>query len=152
MFKLLYISIFMLEIYNYNKMKKSLTIFIIAGLVLLTSGLWLFKSFELLNTMDYLHFGVITLIFGCAIFIGLKRLRSEKRGEPVEDELSKKILQRTAAISYYISLYIWVFLIFLKDRIEFETEELLGTGILAMAVTFGISWLILNSKGIKNDQ
>lgn len=149
---MLFNSNFVLEISNYNKMKKSLTIFIIAGLVLLTSGLWLFKSFELINTMDYLHFGVITLIFVFAIFIGLKRLRSEKRGEPVEDELSKKILQRTAAISYYISLYIWVFLIFLKDRIEFETEELLGTGILAMAVTFGISWLILNSKGIKNDQ
>ncbi len=133
-------------------MKKSLVLFVIAGLVLLTSGLWLFKSFELLNAMDYLHFGVITLIFGFAIFIGLKRLGSEKRGEPLEDELSKKILQKTAAISYYISLYIWVFLIFLKDRVEFETEELLGTGIIAMAATFGISWLILNSKGIKNDQ
>ena len=48
-------------------------------------------------------------------------------------------------------VYIWVFLIFLKDRVKFETEELLGTGILAMAVTFGISWLILNYKGIKND-
>lgn len=149
---MLFISNFVLELINYYKMKKSSTIFIIAGLVLLTSGLWLFKSFEFLNTMDYLHFGVITLIFGFAIFIGLKRLRSEKRGEPVEDELSKKLIQRTAATSYYISLYIWVFLIFFKDRVEFETEELLGTGILAMAVTFGISWLILNSKGIKNDQ
>jgi len=149
---MLFISNFVLEIFNYNKMKKSLVLFVIAGLVVLTSGLWLFNSFELLNTMDYLHFGVITLIFGFAIFIGLKRLRSEKRGEPLEDELSKKILQKTAAISYYISLYIWVFLIFLKDRVEFETEELLGTGILAMAATFGISWLILNSKGIKNDQ
>lgn len=132
-------------------MKKSLIVFILAGLVLLTSGLWFFKSFELLNTIDFLHFGVITLMVGFAVFIGLKRLGSEKRGEPVEDELSKKILQRTAAISYYISLYIWVFLIFLKDRVEFETEELLGTGILAMAVTFGVSWLILNFKGIKND-
>lgn len=101
--------------------------------------------------MDLFHFGVITLIVGFAVFVGLKRLRSEKRGEPVEDELSKKILQKTAAISYYISLYIWVFLIFLKGRVKFETEELLGTGILAMAVTFGITWLIFNFKGIKND-
>lgn len=149
---MLFISNFVLELFNNNKMRKSLALFIIAGLVIMTSGLWLFKSFELLNTMDYLHFGVIAMIFGFAIFIGLKRLRSEKRGEPLEDELSKKILQRSAAISYYISLYIWVFLIFLKDRVEFETEELLGTGILVMAVTFGISWIILNSKGIKNDQ
>lgn len=132
-------------------MKKSLIVFIVAGLVLMTTGLWFFTSVEKFSTMDLLHFVVITLIVGFALFVGLKRLRSEKRCEPVEDELSKKILQKTAAISYYISLYIWVFLIFLKDRVKFETEELLGTGILAMAVTFGIAWLILNFKGIKND-
>ncbi len=132
-------------------MKKSHTAFIVAGFVFISVGLWFFKSFELLSAMDVLHFGVMTLIVGFAIFIGFKRLRSEKRGEPTEDELSKTVLQRTAAISYYISLYIWVFLIFLKDRVKFETEELLGTGILAMALTFGITWLIINSKGIKND-
>lgn len=132
-------------------MKKSLIVFIVAGLVLISMGLWFFSSVKEFNMMDLFHFGVITLIVGFAVFVGLKRLRSEKRGEPVEDELSKKILQKTAAISYYISLYIWVFLIFLKDRVKFETEELLGTGILAMAVTFGIAWLILNFKGIKND-
>lgn len=37
------------------------------------------------------------------------------------------------------------------EPVEFETDELLGTGILAMAVTFGISWLIINDKGVKND-
>lgn len=132
-------------------MKKSHTAFIVTGFVFISVGLWFFKSFELLSAMDVLHFGVMTLIVGFAIFIGFKRLRSEKRGEPTEDELSKTVLQRTAAISYYISLYIWVFLIFLKDRVKFETEELLGTGILAMALTFGITWLIINSKGIKND-
>jgi peptidoglycan/LPS O-acetylase OafA/YrhL len=132
-------------------MKKSLIVFLVAGLVLISMGLWFFSSVKEFKMMDLFHFGVITLIVGFAVFVGLKRLRSEKRGEPVEDELSKKILQKTAAISYYISLYIWVFLIFLKDRVKFETEELLGTGILAMAVTFGIAWLILNFKGIKND-
>lgn len=132
-------------------MKRSLIVFIVTGLVLITTGLWFFTSFENFNKMDLLHIGLITLIVGFAVFVGLKRLRSEKLGEPIEDELSKKILQKTAAISYYISLYIWVFLIFLKDRVEFETEELLGTGILAMAVTFVIAWLILNFNGIKND-
>jgi peptidoglycan/LPS O-acetylase OafA/YrhL len=132
-------------------MKNSLIVFIVAGLVLLTTGLWFFISAKEFNTMDLLHLSVIALIVGFAVFVGFKRLSSAKRGEPVEDELSKKILQKTAAISYYVSLYIWVFLIFLKDRVKFETEELLGTGILAMAVTFGMSWLILNFKGVNND-
>ena len=132
-------------------MKKSLFIFIIAGLVLISTGLWFFTSFKEFNVMDVLHFGIILLIIVFALFVGYKRLSNAKRGEPSEDELSKKILQKTAAISYYISLYIWVLLLFLKDRVKFDTEQLLGTGILAMAVTFGISWLIINFRGIKND-
>jgi len=132
-------------------MKKSLIVFIVAGLVLMLTGLWFFTSVKEFNTMDLLHLGVIILIVGFAVFVGFKRLNNVKRGEPVEDELSKKVLQKTAAISYYVSLYIWVFLIFIKDRVKFETEGLLGIGILAMAVSFGISWLIINFKGIKND-
>ena len=132
-------------------MKRSLIVFIVAGLVLISTGLWFVTSATDFKPMDLLHFGVILVVVGFALFFGYKRLTSEKRGEPSEDELSKMILQKTAAISYYVSLYLWVFLIFLKDRIQFDTEELLGTGILAMAVTFAIVWLVLNFKGIKND-
>lgn len=132
-------------------MKKSLLVFIISGLVLLTTGLWFYESAQKPNLMDILHFGIILLVTGFALFVGIKRLSSARRGEPAEDELSKRVLQKTAAVSYYVSLYIWVFLLFLKDRVRFDTEELLGTGILAMALTFGIAWFILNFKGIKNE-
>lgn len=132
-------------------MKKSFIVLIVAGLVLGTTALWLFNSQGETNTMDLIHFGVIMLVVGFAIFLGVQRLRNVKRGEPAEDELSKKVLQRTAATSYYISLYIWVFLLFLKDRVRFDTEQLLGTGILAMAVTFGVVWLLYNFRGISNE-
>lgn len=132
-------------------MKKPLLIFIVSGLVILTTALWLFTSAGRASSMDIMHFGVIVLVVAFALFLGFRRLSNVKRGEPSEDELSKKILQKTAATSYYISLYIWVFLIYLKDRIEFDTEELLGTGILAMAVTFAISWILISFRGIRND-
>jgi peptidoglycan/LPS O-acetylase OafA/YrhL len=132
-------------------MKRPVIIFIVAALVIISTGLWFYSSMQGFNSMDILQFGVIFMLVAFALFLGIKRLRSVKRGEPAEDELSKKVLQRTAAISYYISLYIWVFLIWLKDRVTFDTEELLGTGILAMAVTFGITWLVLNYRGIRNE-
>lgn len=132
-------------------MKKAIIVFIVTGLVLLTAVLWYFSSPAGFNTMDLLHGGIILILLGFAVFVGFKRLSNARRGEPAEDELSKKILQKTAALSYYVSLYIWVFLIFLKDRVSFDTEELLGTGVLAMAVTFGITWLVLNFTGIRND-
>jgi len=132
-------------------MKKSIVVFIVAGLVLLSTALWFFTSGSDFKPLDLLHFGVILLIVGFALFVGYKKLSNARRGEPAEDELSKRILQKTAATSFYVSLYIWVFLIFLKDRVKLDTEELLGTGILAMAVTFGVSWLIINFKGFRND-
>lgn len=132
-------------------MKNSSRVFLVAVLVLVTTGLWIFSSVGSLKSTDLLHFGVIVLVVGFALFIAYKRLRSERRGEPVEDELSKKVMMKAAAISYFISLYLWVFMIFLKDRVEMETEELLGSGILGMALIFAITWAIVNYRGIKNE-
>lgn len=153
LFCMLYKSNFVLEINNkiMHVMKKSSTVFLVAVLVLITTGLWIFSSSGSFKATDLVHFGVIVLVAGFALFFGYKRLSSERRGEPVEDELSKKVMQKAAAISYFISLYLWVFLIFLKDRVEMETEELLGTGILGMAVIFAIAWAIVNYQGIKNE-
>ncbi|HAY71006.1 MAG TPA: hypothetical protein DCX89_03880 [Saprospirales bacterium] len=132
-------------------MKKSFIIVLVALLILGSTAVWLFSTGANIKPMDLLHFGVIFLVVVFALFLGYKRWTSEKRGEPTEDELSKKVLQKTAAISYYISLYFWVFLLWLKDRIEFDSDELLGTGILGMALTFGISWLIIHYKGLANE-
>jgi peptidoglycan/LPS O-acetylase OafA/YrhL len=131
-------------------MKRSTLVFLIAFLVLLTTVIWFLSGIAGSNQTEFLHLGVIILIVAFAIFVGVKRLKSEKRGEPTEDELSKKVMLRTAALSYYVSLYLWVFLLFLKDRIKFETEQLIGTGILAMAVTFAVSWLYFNFKGVQD--
>ena len=103
-------------------MKKSLLAFAIVGLVLITTGYWLFTSKEEFSFMDIFHLGVILLIVGFGFFVAFKKIGNAKRGEPIEDELSKTILQKSAPISFYISLYIWVFLIFLKERVNFETE------------------------------
>ncbi len=150
---MLFISNFVLGIYNikFIYMKRSIVIFIIAAMVLITTGFWILSPGAIGDTMEYLHFGIILLIVLFALFIGYKRLKSEKRGEPSEDELLKKVLQKTAAWSYYISLYIWVAMIYIKDRIVMDTEIMLGTGILAMAVTFAVCWLVFNFRGIRNE-
>jgi len=132
-------------------MKRTLVIFMVAFLVLATTAIWFFTSTSEFKPVDLLQFGVILVVVGYGLFFGYKRLTSVKRGEPVEDELSKKVVQKAAALSYFISLYLWVFMIWLKDRVSLDTEELLGSGILAMAVIFGISWVVINFRGIKND-
>lgn len=132
-------------------MKKAVFIFIVVAMVAGTCVMWYISSGSGFSATDLFQFGIIALILLFAVFIGIKRLSSARRGEPTEDELSKKVLQKTAAWSYYISLYMWVALIYIKDRVTMDTEEVLGTGILAMAVCFAVCWLIFNFKGIKNE-
>jgi len=132
-------------------MKRTIILFLVAAVVVASVAVWLLSSGGNLDLMDSLHFGVIILVVLFALFVGYKRLVSVKRGEPAEDELSKKVLLKTAAYSYYISLYVWVFLLFIKERIRFDSDQLIGTGILGMALTFGVTWMILNFRGIKNE-
>lgn len=150
---MLSISNFVLEIINIIAMKKALLVFVIVGLILASLGLWYYNmpASDRSNPIEWLHFGVILVVVLFALFFGFKRLSSARRGEPVEDERSKRVMERTAALSYYISLYFWVFLLFIKDRIAFDQEELLGTGILGMAVSFAISWLVVHFRGIRNE-
>jgi peptidoglycan/LPS O-acetylase OafA/YrhL len=132
-------------------MKRGLIVLFVALLVLLTTGLWLLSESGKLKSFDILSIGVILLVVAFAVFVGYKRLTSARRGEPSEDELSRKVLLRTAAYSYYISLYLWVAILFIKDRVKLDTEELLGAGILGMALTFALCWLVINFRGVRNE-
>jgi peptidoglycan/LPS O-acetylase OafA/YrhL len=132
-------------------MKKGIIVLIVSLTVLITTGLWLFSTDGILKPYDILTFGIIILVVGFAIFVGYTRISGARRGEPAEDEMSKKILQRTAAVSYYVSLYLWVAVLFIKDRVNLDTEELIGGGILGMAITYAICWVILYFRGLRNE-
>jgi len=134
-------------------MKKSILVFVIAALVIASTLLWIYSAtgFTGLSGVDLVQFGVIFLIVAFAILVGITRLSSARRGQPAEDEMSKKIMNRTAALSFYISLYFWVFLLFVKDRVKMDSEQLLGSGILAMALIFAFTWLVLYFRGLRNE-
>ena len=132
-------------------MKRAIILFIIAGLVIVSVIIWQLNGPSEFNSADILHTGIIFIVVAFALYVGYKRLTSAKRAEPTEDEMSKLIMQKTASLSYYISLYLWVFLLFVKDRISFDTEELIGTGILGMAITFAVVWMFLYFRGLRNE-
>jgi hypothetical protein len=58
---------------------------------------------------------------------------------------------RTSSLSFYISLYLWLVIMYFSDKIKAETHTILGSGILGMAVIFAICWLIFNFRGIRNE-
>lgn len=132
-------------------MKKAVIIFIVTALIIAAVILWLMSLSGNFKPADLVSFAVLILVVGFALFIGFKKLSSARRGEPVEDELSKKVMRRTAAYSYYISLYLWLVLMYFSDKFNFEAHIIIGGGILGMALVFTVCWLVFNFRGIRNE-
>jgi peptidoglycan/LPS O-acetylase OafA/YrhL len=132
-------------------MKRAYLVFIVAGLVLAATVLWFLSSDTQFKPYDLVEIGIVLMVVGFAVYLGYKRFSSAKRGEPAEDEMSKKVMRKTASWSYYISLYLWLAIMYFSDRIKLENHALIGAGILGMAVVFAISWLVINFGGIKNE-
>ncbi len=129
---------------------RTILILLISAVVALTLGAWVYYSmkvsFEPVGFMQYL---IAFVLVAFALMIGIRRMRSERKGEPAEDELSKRIMQRAASTAYYVSLYWWLALIFISDNIPMEISSLMGTGILGMAVIFAFCWFYYKIRGIK---
>jgi len=69
-------------------MKRSYLIFLVIALVVFSVGAWLMSAGASMGSVDLLQFVVIGLLVLFALFIGYTRLKSERRGEPAEDEMS----------------------------------------------------------------
>ena len=132
-------------------MKKTIVIFVVAGLVLVSFVLWILNASLSWDLREILMVLSGLILVGFAVYIGFKRAKSAARKEPAEDELSKMIMTRVSSFSYYISIYLWLFVMYISDKIKWETHTLIGTGILGMAVIFLFSWLGVRFFGLKND-
>ena len=131
-------------------MKKTVVSFAISALILATLVLWALKGRIGENPREILMAGVILTLVGFAVFLGLARLRSHRRGEPAEDELSKRVATRASSLAYYASIYLWLFVMYISDKTSLEAHSLIGGGILGMAVIFFVCWLGVRAFGTKN--
>jgi hypothetical protein len=150
---MLFISNFVLDLYNINiiTMKRTIIIFVIAAMVLFTLLLWALNSKLSGNIQEILMIAISIIVVGFAIYIGLVRVKNSMRKEPLEDELSRKVMTKASSLSYYISIYWWLFIMYISDRTTMHTHTLIGVGILGMAVIFLLSWIGIKIYGIRNE-
>jgi hypothetical protein len=118
--------------------------------VLASLALWALKGHIAGNTLEILMAAIIIVLVGFAVFLGVSRLRSHLRREPSEDELSRKVMTRASSLAYYISIYLWLFIMYISDKTSLATHSLVGAGILGMAVIFFVCWLGVKAFGTKN--
>ena len=132
------------------KTRTSLLILLIGVVTLSLGALVYYSKNDSLEIADLIQYAIIFILVVFALMIGISRLRSERRGEPAEDELSKKIMQKTASTAFYISLYWWLVLSYLSEDWKMETGSVIGRGILGMALIFALSWFFYKIKGVKS--
>jgi O-antigen/teichoic acid export membrane protein len=132
-------------------MKRSYWALIVAVLVLLTTILWISTTKEPINLLGILQYGIILVLVGFGFYFGISRMKSERRGEPAEDEMSKKIMRKASSYAFFISIYMWLALMYFSDRIKLETHTQIGGGIMGMAVIFLLCWVFIKLRGMKDE-
>ena len=134
-------------------MKKVFLPIFILTYVLILSGIWITKpeNNSTPSFLEYVFIGILLVFFTISIYLWYGRIKRKKQGFPEDDEMSKKIAQKAAAISYYISLFLWLVLIYLHNKIIIDIQYLFTIGIIGMAVIFVLCWVIFNFKGIKDE-
>jgi heme/copper-type cytochrome/quinol oxidase subunit 2 len=132
-------------------MKKTLLILVVAVLVLVSIIFWVFNIQKPLNPIEILMILVPLILIGFALYLGFRNLGSTLRKEPVEDELSKKVVTKASSLSFYISLYMWLFVMYISDKTTMEPHSLIGAGIAGMALIFLLSWIGVKVFGLTNE-
>jgi NhaP-type Na+/H+ or K+/H+ antiporter len=131
-------------------MKKTIIFFVIAALVIFSIILWALNAKLSWNIREILMIAIAFVVVGFAASIGIARGKSSLRKEPLEDELSKKVMTKASSFSYYFSIYFWLFIMYISDKTSLASHTLIGTGILGMAVIFLFSWLGIKLFGMRN--
>ena len=132
-------------------MKKTITVFVISALLIVSVVLWALKGRGMGNTRELLSAGVIFILVGFALFLGMSRMRSHLRKETPEDELSKRVMTKASSLAYYVSIYMWLCISYLSDRITIPRHSLIGAGIMGMALVFFFCWLYVKTRGVKSE-
>jgi hypothetical protein len=122
-------------------MKRSIIIAVLAVLVTAAIVVWMVNSESRISgkAIGMGSIQLVVLVF--AALVVYRKWTAAKNKLPAEDEMSKSILRRGAATSYYVSIYMWLAFMFFEERIDLERSTLIGAGILGMAIIYGLSWI-----------
>ena len=124
---------------------------VIAALVIFGSLLLIVALLDEGENMQLvLPIGIVVIIVLFMVPFVKRRWFDVRKGFPSEDERSKKVMTNASSRAYYVSLY-WLlaisFSVEVLEIVELDVGQAIGTGIVGMAVLFGIFFLYYNGKG-----
>lgn len=130
---------------------KNVILAIAISVIVLVSVIILIFNSGLLPWTDYLQFIIILVVVSFGFYTAYRRFSSNKKGQPTEDELTRIVRLKASSLSFYISIYLWLLIMFLTERMKWEADRMFGWGIIGMALTFVICWIFFNFRGVRNE-
>lgn len=131
-----------------NDKIRLVAILVLSIMVILTGALYGIKAFSNGDIMG----GIIGIIFALIIFsfaflIYRRGNKDLKKGFPLKDERSKKVMEKASSLAFFISIYLLLGIGFLSDKIPFrDISQATSFAIGLMALIFALSWLYYNKK------
>lgn len=152
---MLYISNIVLDYNNiYGGFMKKIVVpvfFITFVVILAAIGIFQTGVNRISNSnSENIFVGIIVVLFIIGIVLSIKRYSSSKQGLPEEDEMSTKIVNKAASISYFLSLILWLVIIFLNTTTTLNTGIIVGYGIIGMAVIFVLNLVYFQFRGVND--
>jgi len=119
--------------------------------VIVTGALFSYSSFkngEVAGGVLGVIIAIIILAF--AIIVYTRGKRDLKEGYPLQDERSKRVMQKAMSMSFLVSLYLLLAIGFLSDDlIKFrDVSQAISVAVGGMAILFAVFWAYYNRKGI----
>ena len=126
-----------------------IVIALISLLVIATGSLWGLNAFvrgDIAGGVAGVTIAIIILAF--AIFVFVRGNRDMKEGFPLQDERSKRVLEKASSKAFYASLYLLIAVGFLSDDlIKFrDVSQATGIAVGGMAILFAVFWAYYNRK------
>lgn len=133
------------------KSTKTALILVLVGAVMFSGGLWLYSTGKSLGLLEIGTAILVLVVVVLSLFVGLKRIKDEKKGLPVDDELSLRIKQKAGASAFSVSFILWpIILIFTMDT-DLDVRIPIEIGILAMGLIFIGFWIYYSRMGLKDE-
>ena len=122
-------------------MKRTILVAVVALMAIVSFIIWIIGSELSFDFGTVLMILIPVVILAFAIIKVVQGVSDARNQMPAEDELSKMIMLRTGSTSFQLSLFLWLVIGSVEDRIDLEGHTIIGAGILGMAILFALSWI-----------
>ncbi len=134
---------------NQDKIRM-IAILVISLAVIITGSLFSFKAFqngEIIGGILGLIIALTILWFAYIVYSrGNKDL---KKGLPIKDERSQRVMERAMSKAFLVSLYVLLGIGFISDKIPFrDISQVTGVTVGIMALLFAGFWMYYNGREV----